>query len=157
MIFGILKYTLFGTLSFTKFVRFVKSGSKLSQLPMPNTSEIEEKYSFSLVATSSDDVYRSLFMIISSCKLLFELLSLLLILRKCCQMAIVSFDRVTESEKMFTFGFPNQIFCLVAVFLYSGHKCLRLQASRLLRVAAISSLYQSGNFLDLTRLVLYGV
>ena len=81
VILGILKYISFGTLSFTKFVRFVKSGSKLSRLSMPKISEIEEKYSFSLVATSSDDVYRSLFMIISSGKLLFELLSLLLILR----------------------------------------------------------------------------
>ena len=76
VILGILKYILFGTLSFMKFVRFVKSGSKLSRLSMPKISGIEEKYSFSLVATSSADVYRSLFIIISSGKLLFELLSL---------------------------------------------------------------------------------
>ena len=123
---------------------------------MPNISEIEEKYSFSLFATSSDDVYCSLLMIISSGKLLFELLSLLLILRKCCQMAIVSFDCVTESEKCLRLAFLIKSFVLLRYILYSDHKCLRLQASRLLRVATISSLYQSGNFLDLTRLVLYG-
>ena len=43
----------------------------------------EDVYSFSLVATFSEDVHRSLFMIILSGKLLSELLSLLLILRKC--------------------------------------------------------------------------
>ena len=43
----------------------------------------KDEYSFSLVATFSEDVYHSLFMIISSGKLLSELLSLLLILRIC--------------------------------------------------------------------------
>ena len=83
VILGIWKYIPFGTLSFTKFVKCVKSGSKLSRLSMPKISEIDEKYSFSLVETFSEDVYRSLFMIISSDKLLSELLLLLLILRKC--------------------------------------------------------------------------
>ena len=91
---------------------------------MPKVSEIDEKYGFNLVATFSEDVHRSLFMTFSSGKLLSELLSTLLILRKCCQMALVC---VTESEKMFAFRFPNQIFCLVT--------------SRFLRVRAISSLY----------------
>ena len=94
---------------------------------MPKVSEMDEKYGFNLVATFSEDVYRSLFMTFSSGKLLSELLSLLLILRKCCQMALVSLDCVTESEKMFAFRFLNQIFCLVT--------------SRFLRVRAISSLY----------------
>ena len=83
VILGIWKYIPFGTLSFTNIVKCVKSGSKLSRLSMPKISEIDEKYSFSLVETFSEDVYRSLFMIISSDKLLSELLSLLLILRKC--------------------------------------------------------------------------
>ena len=125
VILVIWKYIPFETLSFTKFVKCIKSGSKLSRLSMPKISEIDEKYSFSLVATFSEDVYsfslvatfsedvysfslvatfsedvyRSLFMIISSGKLLSELLSLLLILRKCCQMALVSLGCVTESEK----------------------------------------------------------
>ena len=72
---------------------------------MPKISEIDEKYSFSLVATFSEDVYRSLFMIISSGKLLSELLSLLLILRKCLQMALVALDCVTESEKCLRLAF----------------------------------------------------
>ena len=38
-------------------------------------------------------------MIISSGKLLFELSSLLLILRKCCHIALVSFEFITESER----------------------------------------------------------
>ena len=109
---------------------------------MPKISEIEGKYSFSLVATSSDDVYRSLLMIISSGKLLFELLSLLLILRKCCQMVLVSFDCVTESEKYLRLAFLIKFFVLLPYFLYPGHKCLRLQASRFIRLRAIQSLYQ---------------
>ena len=74
MILGIWKYIPFGTLLFTKFVKCVKSGSKLSRLSMPKISVIDEKYSFSLIATFSEDVHRSLFMIISSGKLLSELI-----------------------------------------------------------------------------------
>ena len=95
-------------------------------------------------------------MTISSGKLLSELLSLLLILRKSCQMALVSLDCVTESEKCLRFAFLIKYFVLLRYFLYSDHDCLCLQASRFLRVRAISSFYQSGNFLDLTRLVLHG-
>ena len=39
VILGIWKYIPFGTLSFTKFVKCVKSGSKLSRLSMPKISE----------------------------------------------------------------------------------------------------------------------
>ena len=92
---------------------------------MPKISEIDEKYSFNLVATFSEDVYRSLFMTISSGKLLSELLSLLLILRKCCQMALVSLDCVTESEICLRFAFLINY----DIFIYSDHDCLCLQAS----------------------------
>ena len=49
---------------------------------MPKISEIDGKYSFSLVATLSYDLYRSYCMIISPGKLLFELLTDIIDFRK---------------------------------------------------------------------------
>ena len=42
---------------------------------------------------------RSLFMISSSGKLLFEVLDLLLTVRKCCHIVLVSLEFITDSEK----------------------------------------------------------
>ena len=61
-----------------------------------NIYEMDEKYSFSFAAISSDFVYLISSIITSSGKLLFELLSLLFIFRKCCHIALVSFESVTE-------------------------------------------------------------
>ena len=94
---GIFKYISFGTLLLRKFASSVISASRHAVSLLPKISEMEGKYSFILVAISSEDVCRSLFMTISSGKLLFELLSLLLILRKSCHIALVSFEFITES------------------------------------------------------------
>ena len=89
-------------------------------------------------------------MMISSGRLPFEFLSLLLTFRKCCQIARVSFDCLTESEKCLRLAFRIKHFVKLLYFLYSSHNFLRLQASRFLLTRVISSLYQSGNFLEIS-------
>ena len=103
---------------------------------------------------SSDFVYLISSMITSSGKLLFELLSLLFIFRKCCHIALVSFESVTESEKCVRLAIFINCFVLFQYVLKSAHNFLRLKSSLFLRACAISSLYQSGNLLVFTRFVL---
>ena len=156
VIVGILKYISFSTLLFTKFVSSVISASRRSLYLLPKISEMEEKYSFILVAISSEDVYPSLFMIISSGKLRFELLSLLLILRKCCHTALVSFKFITESEKclrllslsnLFKLSYCDIFYNLTIVFSIYNHRVIYAREQ-------FYHYTKSGNFLDLTRLVL---
>ena len=151
---GIWKNIPLGTLLFTNSFNSAKSVLRFDASLLRNISEMDEKYSFSFAAISSDFVYLISSMITSSGKILFELLSLLLIFRKCCHIALVSFESVTESEKCLRLA--NFIYCLV-LFRYvlkSAHNFLRLKSSLFLRACAISSLYQSGNLLVFTRFVL---
>ena len=96
---GIWKNIPLGTLLFTNSFNSAKSVLRFDGSLFQNISEMDEKYSFSFAAISSDFVYLISSMITSSGKLLFELLSLLFIFRKCCHIALVSFESVTESEK----------------------------------------------------------
>ena len=59
---------------------------------------------------------RSLFMIISSGKLLFEVLGLLLTVRKCCHFVLVSLDLYQiRFRKVFSFSLSNKIFRFISV------------------------------------------
>ena len=95
VILGILKNVSFGTLLSTKCFSSVKSVSKWSLSVSLKMSEIVEKYSFNLLAISSDWVYRLLSTTISSGKPEFAFVSLLLTLLKCCHIVFVSFELMT--------------------------------------------------------------
>ena len=86
-------------------------------------------------------------MITSSGKILFELLSLLLIFRKCCHIALVSFESVTESEKCLRLAIFINCLVLFRYVLKSAHNFLRLKSSLFLRACAISSLYHQATCL----------
>ena len=94
-------------------------------------------------------------MIISSGKPLSELLSLFLMLRKCCQMALMYYDCVTEPEKCLRLAFLIKSFVLLRYFFIQA-KTASVYRRHVFTVRTISSLYQTSIFLDLTRLVLYG-
>ena len=134
-----------GTLLFTNSFNSAKSVLRFDASLLRNISEMDEKYSFSFAAISSDFVYLISSMITSSGKILFKLLSLLLIFRKCCHIALVSFELVTESEKCLRLAIFINCFVLFRYVLKSTHNVLRLKSSLFLRAFAIFSLYQSGN------------
>ena len=116
---GIWKNIPLGTLLFTNTFNSAKSVLRFSGSLLRNISEMDEKYSFSFTAISSDSVYLISSMITSSGKLLFELLSLLYIFRKCCHIARVSFESVSESEKCLRLA----IFINCFVYYYYLHYC----------------------------------
>ena len=131
---GIQNHVSSGILLFVKFLSFSRSKAETLSLFSVMRSATEEKYmySFILFAIFIDEVICSLFIIISSGKLLQEALVLLLTVRKCfhivleplrvlidsvkcLRLACRTFKSFDRFRKMFTFSLSNQQLCFISV------------------------------------------